>query len=525
MSKKVAVLGSSGGNLYNLGGKDPKSLLGELIRQIKKANLEIGAIQFIAADASMDNVKPTTSASLWAWNGENIEIIFTGTLKEVNERAAVEDKAIAKMIEENGIDGLILASADPEGANKETLGIAAKKKLVATGTGGTSMAKIQSMGVNVVAVSGTTGTTNRTRAIANVFALAKHWEITYHPAIGDAGAESAAQGNVWSRISVRGILMASLPGFITMALTLILSKVPGLESFEKIFETMIGTLPVIVAAIAARQVSGLNEVAIVAGVVTGTLSVSGGLIGGIIGGIIAGILVQYLLLKCLKFNFPATTANIVAGGISGLIAGLSIHFFIGPLAQMAGDGIRQLIDTALSISPVLCGAVAGALIWPAIIGGMYHGAILPIVLLEMEKAGNSFLGAIDMVGLVMVSAGITLANIVYPRVKDDRALATPGFLINVVFGTFVEASYPFMFSSKVTFAGALISACIGGVFVGYFNVRGTAYVPALVAPTLSTNWGGFIISMLAAMTCGFLFTLFANKINRISDKKKNTILA
>ena len=52
------------------------------------------------------------------------------------------------------------------------------------------------------------------------------------------------------------------------------------------------------------------------------------------------------------------------------------------------------------------------LIWPAIIGGVYHAAIPPIVLLEMERAGNSFLGAVDMPGLAMVSAGITPANII-----------------------------------------------------------------------------------------------------------------
>ena len=59
------------------------------------------------------------------------------------------------------------------------------------------------------------------------------------------------KSSLLSRISVRGILMASLPGFIAMALTLILSKVPGLAYFEKIFNVMIDALPVIVAAVAA----------------------------------------------------------------------------------------------------------------------------------------------------------------------------------------------------------------------------------------------------------------------------------
>ena len=523
MQKKVVILGSSGGNLYNLGGKDPNALLGELIRQIQKADMTVSAIQFIAAEASMDHVHPTTKASLWTWDGGSAGKVFSGTLEEVNAEAVKEDERIAACIENDGIDGVILVSADPEGANRQALHAAAAKKLAATGTGGTSMAKAQAMGLNVVAVSGTTGTTNRTRAIANVFALSKHWGLKYQPAIGGSvSLPEASQGSVWSRISVRGVLMASLPGFIAMALTLILSKIPGLESFEDVFNLMIEALPVIVAAVAAKQVSGLEEVAVVAGVITGVLSVKGGLLGGIIGGILAGVLVQYLLMKCLKLGFPTTTANIVSGGISGLLAGLAIYLFIGPLAIMLGDAVRYVINTALEINSVLCGGIAGLLIWPAIMGGMYHGAILPIILLEMEKTGNSFLGAIDMVGLVMVSAGIMLANVVYPRVKDDRTLAAPGLFINMVFGTFVEAAYPFMFSSKIVLGGAFASACIGGLFVGFFNVRGTAYVPSIVAPTLSSDWLGFLISMAVSMFSAFLFTILANKIarsrNRMSEQ-------
>ena len=522
MNKVVAILGSSGGNLYNLGGKDPRTLLGEMILQISHAGIEVGAIQFIAAETSMDHVKTTTHASLWVWDGAAPSIVFQGTLEEVNQRAAEEDKKIAESIREGGIDGVILVSADPSGANKASLSAASERHLTATGTGGTSMAAVQSMGLNVVAVSGTTGTTNRTRAIANVSSLAKYWGLSYRPAIGGGPAQASQQGSVWSRISVRGILMASLPGFIAMALTLIISKVPGLESFEDIFNLMIEALPVVVGVVAAKQVSGLEEVAIVAGVITGVLSVKGGLIGGIIGGIVAGILVQFLLLKCLKYGFPATTANIVAGGISGLLAGLLIYLFIGPLAQMLGDGIRYVINSALSVNAVLCGAVAGALIWPAIMGGMYHAAILPVILLEMEKTGNSFLGAIDLVGLVMVSAGIMLANILYPRVKDDRALAVPGLFINFVFGTFVEAAYPFMFSNRLVMGGAFISACIGGLCVGYFNIHATAYVPSILAPSLSTNWFGCIISMMAATACAFCITVFANWLARRKTETAKT---
>ncbi|WP_213067773.1 hypothetical protein, partial [Acinetobacter baumannii] len=103
-----------------------------------------------------------------------------------------------------------------------------------------------------------------------------------------------------------------------MAIVLALSHIPGLEKLNDIFEILLKGLPVLVAVLAAKQISELDEVSIVAGVVAGVLSVEGGLIGGIIGGVMAGIFVRWLFELCLNWRFPMTTVNIVAGGISGL---------------------------------------------------------------------------------------------------------------------------------------------------------------------------------------------------------------
>ena len=200
-------------------------------------------------------------------------------------------------------------------------------------------------------------------------------------------------------------MMASLPGFIAMALLLALSKIPAFtSSLDPVSSALIGALPVILAAIAARHVSGLDEVGIVAGIVGGVMAVDGGIIGGLLTGIIAGVLSYYIITFCFKHKIPGTTANIAAGGISGLIAGLLGKFIIAPIALFIGNGIKGLIELALAYNPVLAGALAGFAIWFAIIGGVYHAVILPIVLLEMESTGNSFLGCIDLCGLVVAAS-------------------------------------------------------------------------------------------------------------------------
>ncbi|OLS40850.1 PTS sugar transporter [Bacillus sp. MRMR6] len=526
MKKKVAILGSSGGNLYYLGGKEPEKLLEELLLQIEAAGMECGSLQFIAAKASMDAIKKDTRAVLYSWDESTKQptISAIGTIGEVNEAAALLDAEIAVKINNGEIDSLILMSADPNGANQLAVEAAANMKLPAAGTGGTSMAAIASKGVNVISTSGTTGTTNRTRAVSFLTAFSKHFGLNYRPVIGKVASNTEVETSsvkAFQRINLRGIMLSSLPGFIAMALVLALSKIPGLTMLGDVFNLMINALPVILAVIAAKQVADLDDVSIVAGIVAGVLSVKGGMIGGIIGGILAGLLVQYIFRKCLEWRFPATTVNIAAGGLAGLISGLAVYFLISPITLWAGEGIRSLIDLLVSTNGILAGLIAGLLIWPAIIGGVYHAAILPIVLLEMERTGNSFLGAVDMVGLVMVSAGITLANIVSPRDKGEAAVAAPGFAINMGFGTFVEAAYPFMFSNKFIFAGAIISSGFGGLLVGLFDVRGTAYVPSFMAPLLSNNTPGFIIAMAGSLVCSFLITFF---INKISLKKGKAVL-
>ena len=518
MSKQIAYIGSSGGNLYKQGGSDFPGMMKEILAQTKAADMEIAFVQYILASGSLDNVGPDSKAYLYTWNGTQAEMTFEGTLKEVNEKAREVDAKLAQKISAGEIDGMMFVSADPEGANAQAVEAAAKAGIPMAGTGGTGVALIQSKGCNVLSASGTTGTTNRTRAVAFTTALAKCWDIKYMPVIGNTGAVAADKmsGNVWKRINFRGIMMTSLPAFIAMALLLACSKIPGCDGLASVFETLVGYIPVVVCAIAAKQISGMDDVGVVAGIVGGILAKDGGIIGGLVVGILAGVLVYYISVFCYKHNVPGTTVNIASGGIGGLIAGLVGMYVIAPITLWLGNGICSVINACIDYNAVLAGAVAGLLIWPAIIGGVYHAAILPIVLLEIEEMGFSFLGAIDMTGLVMVSAGITLANIILPRVRGERAAAVSGFVINVGFGTCVEAAYPYMFSSKIVFAGALASATISCALGGLFDVKGTAYLPSFVAPFMAQEGKGvfFLICMLVAMACACVITLVANKMYR-----------
>ena len=515
--KRIAVIGSSGGNLRSQGGDDPRGMVSEVVRQARAAGAEVAFVQIVLASASMDGISADAPAKLYALDGDGMLAASEEMpLAQANERAAALDEKLASEIASGRVDAVMLMSCDPEGVNRRALEVAAAAGVPVAGTGGTSMAKVREMGANVVAVSGTTGTTARTRAVSAMSAFAQAWGVKYAPVIGKSAAsekpaESAGLSSVLKRVSIRGVMMASMPGFIAMAVALAVSRVPGLEGLSTVFDTLVGYLPVLVAAIAAKQVSDMEEVGVVAGVVAGALSLDGGIIAGIATGVLSGVLAYYISVFCAQRNIPGTTTNIAAGGLAGLASGLVGMYAIAPVALLAGNAINGAIDAALAFSPIAAGALAGALIWFAIMGGVYHAAILPIIMLEMERSGFSFLGAIDLVCLVMVCAGIQLAYIIRPRNHGDRTSAVANIIVNLGFGTFVEAAYPFMFSSRKVFAAAIAAATFGGVLVGVFDVRCTAYVPCFVAPFLSNDKAvAVVICLVGATLAACALTLLAN---------------
>jgi hypothetical protein len=233
--KNIALVGSSGGNLYNQGGKEPPKMLGEIKTQAESAGIAFSDVVFVGANRSLDQKGPDTKARLYTIQDQGpLETGEELSLEDCNKLALEADKALAERIQAGQIDGLIVLSADPDKTNHESIKAAAEKKIPIVGTGGTSLGKVQNMGGRVVSASGTTGTTNRTRAVAFLSAFAKEFGLKYRPVIGSSGPGNEAQsGTVFSRINFRGIMMASMPGFIAMALVLAISKIPALSSLER----------------------------------------------------------------------------------------------------------------------------------------------------------------------------------------------------------------------------------------------------------------------------------------------------
>lgn len=158
--KRVALLGSSGGNLHRLGGHDPAQLIRAVQDQLVRAGIELAAVCFVSADGSLDSHTVRSTGTVWTLDQHAPRAVASGLLTAMNDLARTEDDIIAAAIADGQIDGLILVSADPADINSAAVKAAAAAGVPAAGSGGSSVAAAKALGVRFVSASGTTGTTN-----------------------------------------------------------------------------------------------------------------------------------------------------------------------------------------------------------------------------------------------------------------------------------------------------------------------------------------------------------------------------
>ncbi len=95
----------------------------------------------------------------------------------------------------------------------------------------------------------------------------------YKPQLGSATPSQSGSGkSLLKRFNIRSIMILRY-GLSYAGVVLALSHIPGLEKRNDIFEILLKGLPVLVAVLAAKRISELDEISIVAGVVAGVLSV------------------------------------------------------------------------------------------------------------------------------------------------------------------------------------------------------------------------------------------------------------
>lgn len=553
----VALIGSSGGGTATLGHTDPQSLLKVIDRELQKIQGRrscrgICQALFVALDGGrgfdhVDEAKET--ASLYHISHKeatqrgplHCTIAKAGPLKDVNSRCKELDKELAKDISKGTIHTLICISISVE-LFSETLEAAAATGIPVTGTGGTSLSLAASkFQIRLVGnAGGSVANTSLTRAVSYTQALASDFDTDYCPWRTNSSESDESGGPSW-----RSTINACLPAFWGVCIlrrvldTMSITPEPAsIHSESSLTETLsllsytleyhaIPTVCAVVAATSASSSSTQNDLdtssLIMASAVAATVGWNS-MLCGLLAGYLVAVCQKKVLYFCIVQRVPATMTNLVATGGLGAIIALTLSP-VAPLLRSLTGFIRGKIIQSLMVSALPPGMMAfvwGCLCCYGSKVGWYHSLILPIILVEMECGSPSFFGAIDELTLVLVCAGVCLGNCVgdflFPRKdvvsKADIALSWRAVRINLFFGDFVEAAYPFMEQHKVINVGCYIASGLSSYILVVYpdpkiepgHVPQTlAYLPLPASIWMAGNeWKPMLLASIVAFGVPFL---------------------
>ncbi|CAB9508597.1 phosphotransferase system component [Seminavis robusta] len=511
-----------------------------------------------------------------------VEVIRSGLLQDVNQTCRELSQKLARSIrgesssdDSNNVSALICISVSVD-IFAETLQAASSSDIPVTGTGGTSLALAASRyQIRLVGnAGGSVANTSLTRAVSYVHALATAMNVPYQP----WRKPQASHGPRW-----RSILNACLPAFwgVCLLRRSLLSINSFLESngdgvipvqynplarilsfqednnMEPLLPLLLlvlerHALPTACAVVTACSSTttatnhgGVDTSSrIMASVVASTVA-SRSLLAGMLAGYLVARWQEKILIHCVLHNVPATMTNLLAtGGVGAVIAAMLLP--VSPLLQSLTALMRYAIECSVSMTTIhdvqflpssMAGNISlGAFLWGCLCCygskvGWYHALFLPLILVEMELGGASFLGAIDELTLVLVCAGICAANLVSacwlikkPALLTDanRALCWRAVRINLLYGDFVEACYPEMEQNVlVNVSGYVASGLSSAILVARSSSpeevpKSLAYLPWPVAVWLSgTDWWPMFVASVVAFGIPFIATL----LNDILFKK------
>jgi hypothetical protein len=543
-TRKIAVIGSSGGGTATLGHTDARALLHSIDEELRLLDATIWHAYYV----SLDNGKGLDGANECVDNATvytvqndiheeatdqeetrfHCRAFYRGVLKDVNKFCRL-DNTLSQSILAGEIDGLICISCHV-GIFSSVLLAAASKEIRVTGSGGTSLSQVANLHhIRLIGnAGGSVATTTFTRAVSYTSAFAAYWKLAYEP---------------WKRCRQSGssctsVLNSCLPMFWGVCLL----KQCLLFLHERFFENSSQCGSFIEASILVLEqmalpfsccvtmatshasgpapVSSLNMAALIA-----STSCSRSILSGLLAGRLVSFATERLLYTFIFWNIPATMASLlISGGVGALIALLMLP--VSPVLGIITASIRWTLAVSVGFPNLQvrigAGCALGCFCCYGSKVGWYHSVILPLILIEMELGDASVLGAVDELTLVLVSAGICAANVLYSTLHSrqdhlstaDIDLCRRGFFLNIACGDFVEACYPLMENRlAVNVSGYLASGLSTAWLVASSSQtpKSLAYLPLPIAIGVSeTNWVQMAVAACIAFGISFFGTLIDN---------------
>lgn len=195
-------------------------------------------------------------------------------------------------------------------------------------------------------------------------------------------------------------------------------------------------------------------------------------VGGYYNTVLPVILAVWVASKIEKFMrkiTPDVVKMFIVPLVTILVTVPLTFFVVGPVANIASDGIAAGLSAIYNFSPIVYGAILGGL-WQVLVMFGLHWGLVPIAIMDLAQNGSSviltaaILPCFTQVG-VMIAIWLKTKE---PKVKQGALPA----IISGFFGVTEPAIYGYTLPMKTPFIVSCVVSAIVGVYLSIFNVTG-----------------------------------------------------
>ncbi|MEX0379965.1 beta-glucoside-specific PTS transporter subunit IIABC [Leuconostoc sp. MS02] len=247
--------------------------------------------------------------------------------------------------------------------------------------------------------------------------------------------------------------------------------------------------------------------------------------GGYYNSVLPIILAIFIASKIERFMKKHTNDNVKMFFVpmATIFVTLWLTFLIvGPVANIASNGVGAFFTTIYNISPILYGFAMGAG-WQILVMFGLHWGIVPLIITQIATMGFSPLMAAAALPN-FTQTGVLTGVFFKTKEKKVKTGIIPT-IISSIFGVTEPAIYGYSLPMKTPFIVSIISSGIVGAYLGYFKVLayingglGVFMYPSYIGP--NGNLMGvmhMLIGTVMAIVLGFVGMMFV-KVPKLYDK-------
>lgn len=238
------------------------------------------------------------------------------------------------------------------------------------------------------------------------------------------------------------------------------------------------------------------------------------------------------LEKWLKKVIPAVVRNFMVPFFTLVVMIPAVFVVIGPISSLLATGLSSITLTIYGLAPWLEGLVLGGIHQTLVIFGL-HWCYSPLRYNNFATLGYDTLITPNFVAPFCQMAAV-LAVMLKTRNKNVKSLCAPA-AISALFGVSEPCIYAINLPRKIPFICASIGAAIGGMVVGFLQIRiysgGTGiFALANFIDTETGSMTGMIqmaCCILLAVAVSFVLTMlfYKDKEKTLTEKEKAALAA